>query len=535
MKTKATLRMSVFIPAAVLVSVFMLLISLGGDVYVDVITRSYRSVMDKIGWTFGPATLVFVGIMFYSIFGKVGKIVIGGKGAERILDPVSFYGVVVTGLTATGLIFYGATEPVYHFMNPPAHLGVEAGTAEAIRASMGITFLHWTINVFSIYSVLALAVALGVYNLGYNFSVSSILRPVFGKWMDGALGSVLDVFILFSMVLGNIYSLGQLMISVSSGVNTLFDIPRSGLIYMLIAVVVIVASLICINGGIAKAVKKIANLNMYVFYFMVAFFVLLGPMSFSFGIAMDGLSYFFDNYLTLSLANGQACSDSWPSMWTIAYIGGWAGIGPIMALFLGKIARGYTVRQFVNCIFVGGSLFYFFWFVIFGGNGIATEMAHGDIFSTISENGFESGIYVFFEHYPLATLMSLTYIFVSLLSFVTTMVAKLDGLSSLCCQNVNAEQMSTPFWLKLMWGVVAGVLGWACATYLGFQGVRMFAGFSGLTGMIVTVLSSVSLIWMFMHVQEDENGEPILSRETMKQTLIERVSTARRIKREEVA
>lgn len=519
---KQTLRWMVVIPTSILILTIIGLVYLGGDVYVKAIKTSYFHLVKYVGWTFGPMTFLYMGILFYAMFSKIGDIRIGGDNAEKIFKPLSFFGVMVSGITGTGLIFYGATEPIYHYMNPPVHIDVAAGSNAAAVYAMGQTFMHWTFNMFAIYAVLSLACALIVYNLRANFSVSSMLRPFLGKWVEGIGGEILDMVLVLAMVLGNVYTLGQMLISVSSGAESLFDIARNGLSYFVIAAAVILVSLVSLRTGIGNAVKNVANINMVTLYLMLLFFIVVGPLTFCFALSTEGFAYYLDNIFTLTCVNGIASNNSWPSMWTIAFFGSWAGAGPVMALFLGKVGRGYTVRQYLGCIYIAGTLFYLLWFTIFGGTGIFSEMTFNDIYTIIKTKGFESGIYVLFNHYPLGMSMSILYIIVSLLSFITTITAKIDAVSSMCLRNVTAENINTPFWLKVIWGCCACFMGWACATFLGFDGVRIFAGFAGLFGMLVTFLASLSLMWVLHHVKTDLSGKTTLSPENFTEPFMEK-------------
>ncbi len=513
---KQSLRWFIFGPTILFLCLIGALVGMGGDVYVSAITGTYKAVIKYFGWSFGPMSFLFVGTLFYCIFSKVGNVRIGGEGAKRILEPWSFFALTISGITGSGLIFYGATEPVYHFMNTPAHIGLESGTAAAAVYSMGQTYMHWTFNMFSIYAILALGCALVVYNLRWDFSASSILRPFLGRWVQGIGGDIIDLTLVFAMVLGNVWMLGSGLLSISSGLQAQFELTRDGIMYFGITAFVLLVALMALRSGIQRAVKAVANFNMVCLYAMLGFFVIVGPLAFSFALGSEGMSYYLDNIFSLSNVNGIVGNDPWPSIWTIAYYGSWAASGPVMALFLGKIGRGYTIRQFLNCIFLGGCAFYIVWFTVFGGTGIMAEMTFKDIFTTIKANGFESGIYVLFKHYPLSMLVSLLYMTIFLLALITTLIAKLDAVASMCLNNVNADNMETPFWLKLLWGIYAGFMGWACATYLGFSGVRMFAGFAGIFGMIITLIGCFALIWLIKHVKHLPDGTSVLSPEEYK-------------------
>lgn len=503
-KTRS-IRLSVFIPGVLLVSLVAIVALFQLNEFDKTINFVFSKVMHFVSWIFGPSVIFFMGIMCSCIFGKVGRVVIGGFGASHILRPFSFYSVVITSITATGMLFYGVSEPVFHLMNPQDRFDIIPGSDNAIVSAMGITLLHWTFAGFSIYSVLSIAVALGVYNLGYHFSLSAALIPIFGQRMRGTLGAILDVMILFSAILGGIFVLGQVLLSISYGFSYLFGIKDSIYFNASFTLIIMVSALLCLKSGFTKAVKRVANANMFLYYGMLLFFIVAGPMLYCIGISLMGFSYYLDNFFTLTINNGSVYDADWANVWTIAHLCSWAGYGPIMALFLAKIARGYTIRQFTFCIFLGGSAFYYLWFAVFGGCGIEVELTHGDIYKSIVDSGFESGIYAFFEHYPATYFMVGIYVFVSIISFVSTLIGQLDGLASLCATSTSAKNIKPPFFLVIFWAVAIGFLAFICASFLGFRGVRIFASFSGVVGIFICIASGISLVWIFMHTRREKD------------------------------
>lgn len=463
-------------------------------------------IMANLSWLFNLSALLMVFIAAYAFFTPIGRVRIGGEKASQMLTPFRWFAVSLTTVIAMGILFWSVAEPVLHYNEPPVSLGVTPSSPESMRFSMSTMFVHWTITPYAIYTVAGLAFALAFHNLKLPFSIGSMLRPILGRWVDGIGGQVIDGLALFSVVLGMSATLTSGLLAISDGLESVLGIGKSTTGYAIIAVVIIGAALISAASGLHRGIQTLARINTWLYFLGVLFIFIFGPTAFILSLGTESLGVYLSNFFERNLVTGASGNDPWPGWWTVAFFASWFAWAPLSCLFLGKIARGYTVRQFILVNLIMPSAFGFVWFSVFSGSSLFFETTMGGImYEAYQSNGFSSVIYVLFDQLPGSTIISGLFIFACFITFVTAADSTTDAIGGLCMKGVDSEHLKSPIWVKVIWGCAVTFVAWMSASFIGTDAIKMLFNLSGVPGMLIVLGAGFSFLRLARKVEISGN------------------------------
>lgn len=459
-------------------------------------------IMANFSWLFNLSAVFLVGVVAYAFFAPVNRVKIGGEGAEPMLTPFRWFAISLTTVIAMGILFWSVAEPILHYHEPPKYLGIAPDSPEAMRFSMSTIFVHWTITPYSIYTVAALAFALAFHNLKLNFSIGAMLRPLLGRWVDGVGGQVVDGLALFSVVLGMSATLTSGLLIIGDGMQSVLGIEKNATVYAFIAIAIIGSAIISAASGLYRGIQTLARINTWLYFVGALFIFIVGPTAFILSLGVESLGVYLSEFFARNLVTGASGNDQWPGWWTVAFFASWFAWAPLTCLFLGKIARGYTVRQFIIVNMLLPSVFGFLWFSIFSGSSLFFDTTQGGImYDAYKENGFASVIYVLFDQIPGSTLISALFIFACFITFITAADSNTDAIGGLCTKGVDAEHLKSPLWVKATWGSAIAFVAWISASFIGVDGVKMLFNLSGVPGMLIVVGSGFAFLRIAQQVQ----------------------------------
>lgn len=507
-------------PASIAI-VATIAVSLGqAETFVKIISGANAAITNNIAWLFNGTAVVMVLLCLYALFSKMGSIRIGGEGAEPLLSRFKWFAVSLTTVIAMGIVFWPVAEAITHFTKPSAISGVTPGTPEAALNSMAVLFVHWTITPYAIYSVLAVTFALSFYNLRMPFSISTIIRPLMGRYADGVAGRLVDSLGTFSVVLGMSATMVSAIMAVAQGITAVGGPLGNYFIYALIAIGILMLAMLTSISGLQKGIQGLARINTWLFFAALVFFLLAGPTAYLINLGVESLGLFVDEFFQRNLVTGAAHGDPWAGYWTVAYFGSWFAWAPITCLFLGRIAKGYTVREFLMMNLILPSVFGWLWFTVFGGTGIFMEASKPGVMSEVLNDparGFGQLIYVLFDQYPGSLLTKTIYIFICILSFATAANANLDALGALCTTGITPEKTVSPVWLKVFWGACIGTVAYMGMTYMGLDAIRALFNLSGLPGLIIAIGACAAFVKVAMMAQRNEAATTLVPDQTAHQ------------------
>ncbi|UQG62207.1 BCCT family transporter [Marinobacter sp. M3C] len=498
----SNIRLITFWPAFVCLALTVVYTIIDEKNFIAVTSTLNDLIITNLSWLFNLSAVFLVGIVVYAFFSPISRVRIGGEKALPMLTPFRWFAVSLTTVIAMGILFWSVAEPILHYYEPPKYLGVTPESAESMRFAMSTIFVHWTITPYSIYTVAGLAFALSFHNLKLKFSIGSMLRPLLGRWVDGIGGQIIDGLALFSVVLGMSATLTSGLLVIGDGLESVLGIEKSSVTYAAIAIGIIGSAIISAASGLHRGIQTLARINTWLYIVGALFIFIVGPTAFILSLGVESLGVYLSEFFAKNLVTGASGNDQWPGWWTVAFFASWFAWAPLSCLFLGKIARGYTVRQFIIVNTLLPSLFGFLWFSIFSGSSLFFDTTRsGIMYDAYNASGFASVIYVLFDQLPGSTLISSLFIFACFITFITAADSNTDAIGGLCTKGVDADHMKSPLWIKACWGSAIAFVAWISASYIGVDAVKMLFNLAGVPGLFIVLGSGFAFLKLARKVQ----------------------------------
>src|SRR5690554_2285202 len=383
---------------------------------------AFESIQDTVasnsGWLYILSVNVFLIFCLYLSFSDYGKIRIGGKEAKPEFSTSSWFAMLFSAGMGIGLLFWSIAEPVSHFQNPP--LG-DAGTVEAAQTAMGVTFLHWGFHAWGIYALVGLALAYFTYSRKLPLTMRSVFYPFFGERIHGWMGDVIDILAVLATTFGLATSLGLGVKQVAAGLSHVFpaianDITLQVLLILGISAVATVSVVL----GIDKGVRFLSEWNMRVAILLLFAIMILGPTVFILGAFIQNTGNYIGNFMEWSFWSEAYSNRDWQGGWTIFYWGWWIAWSPFVGMFIARVSKGRTVREFILGVLIVPSLLTFLWITTFGSTAIREVLAGDPSIATAVSEDISTALFVFFDHFPLAFVLSIIGIILIIGFFVTS-------------------------------------------------------------------------------------------------------------------
>jgi choline/glycine/proline betaine transport protein len=457
----------VFPVALALIVLFVATTLLLGDQAAAVYDGISTAINTYFGWFYILAVNVFIVTVVYFAVSKYGRIRIGGVKAETEFSTVSWMAMLFSAGMGIGLMFYSVAEPLYYFDGiPPFFAGAgsaEANTLAAAAPAMAQTFFHWGIHPWAIYALVGLGLAFFSFNRGLPLTFRSIFWPILGKRIYGWPGHVIDLLSVFATLFGLATSLGLGVTQVNQGISfvagDLFgaSIPVNDLWQIgLIAVITLIATA-SVAAGLEGGVKRLSTANLYLMVGLLVFLLAVGPTLFIFKGFVGGLGTYLVNFPGLSLFTGAFAGQGAQSFlgdWTVFYWGWWISWSPFVGMFIARISKGRTVREFVLGVLVLPSLFSFVWLSAFGGSGLFAQLNGASILATLTEQGRAFAMFSMLSQYPLGVLSSL----LATVLVITFFVTSSDSGSLVIDHLTSGGKHDVPKVQRIFWAMTEGLV-----------------------------------------------------------------------------
>lgn len=460
-------------------------------------------VMEDMGWLFVTTASAFVVFVIWLAASRFGNIPLGRDDEEPEFRTVSWIAMMFSAGMGIGLMFYGVSEPVSHFVTPPPGTGAE-GNPEAVQNAMATTLFHWSLHPWAIYAVVGLAIAYGVYRKGRLQLISAAFEPLLGERANGGWGKVIDMLAIFATLFGSAASLGLGALQISSGLEIVAGIGEvgNGVLVGIIAVLT-VAFILSAVTGIAKGIQYLSNINMVLALALALFLFVVGPTVFMLNLIPTSIGSYFADLPTMAArtgAEGQETS-AWLELWTVFYWAWWISWTPFVGMFIARISRGRTVRQFVTGVLLVPSMVSLVWFCIFGGAAVKLQQTGTDI---AGASGVESQLFTTLEAFPWATVTSIVVMVLVGIFFVSGADAASIVMGTLSERGTQHPSRPT----VIFWGVATGAV---AAVMLLVGGAKSLTGLQSIT--IVAALPFVLvMIGLAVALVKDLRSDPLVIR-----------------------
>jgi choline/glycine/proline betaine transport protein len=418
----------------------------------------FQSALDSItvnfGWflILGANVLIIAALVF--AFSRFGTIRIGGPDAKPEFSTFGWFAMLLSAGMGIGLMFWSVGEPIYHFGSPSPLFGVEGGTPEALQAALGTTFFHWGLHPWAIYAIVALGLAFFTYNRGLPLTIRSIFYPLLGDRIYGFWGNVIDVLSVLATLFGLATSLGLGVSQVAAGLEALFGTPTTTTFKVILIVVITGAAVLSVVAGLDKGVKRLSQLNMGLAALLLFFVLVVGPTVFILGGLTQSIGFYLQNFAELSLWTETFRDTNWQGSWTVFYWAWWISWSPFVGMFIARVSKGRTVREFILGVMVVPTLLSLVWLATFGGAALNLQ-ASGvvDLVAAVNAD-VATALFVMLESFPLAAVTSVIGILLVVVFFVTSS----DSGSLVVDHLTSGGKLDSPRPQRVFWAVMEGVV-----------------------------------------------------------------------------
>lgn len=460
-------------------------------------------VMDNTGWLFVLTASGFVVFVLWLAVSRYGAIPLGRDDDEPEFNGVSWVAMMFSAGMGIGLMFFGVAEPLSHFVTPPPGTGPE-GNPDSVQNAMATTLFHWSLHPWAIYAVVGLAIAYGVYRKGRLQLISAAFEPLLGDRANGRWGKVIDMLAIFATLFGSAASLGLGALQIRSGLQIVGGIGETGnAILVGIITVLTIGFVLSAVSGVARGIQWLSNINMVLALLLAMFVFVVGPTVFILNLLPTSLGSYLADLPTMSAWTGAegALVNEWLQSWTIFYWAWWVSWTPFVGMFIARISRGRTIRQFIAGVLLVPSLVSLVWFAVFGGSAIREQQQGVDL---AGEGSIEEQLFGLLDQYPIATVASVLVMVLVAIFFVSGADAASVVMGSLSERGTIRPSRGT----VIFWGVATGAV---AAVMLLVGGEDALTGLQSIT--IIAALPFVLvMVGLAVALVRDLRRDPLMVR-----------------------
>ncbi|MFC4711490.1 BCCT family transporter [Planococcus dechangensis] len=440
------------------------------------------------GWYYLASVFLILIFCLYLIFSRFADIKLGKAGDEPEFSLVSWFAMLFSAGMGMGLVFWTTAEPISHaFISAPLS---ELGSDEAIKEAMQFSFFHWGIHAWAIYGLVALSLAYAKFHNGAPGLISATLIPLFGKkHMAGWPGKLIDTLAVFATVIGVASTLGFGSAQLNEGMSFLFGTPNTFSFQLLILAIATLLFIISAWSGIGRGIKYLSNINMVIAFILLAILLVVGPTLYIMNMFTDSIGGYFANFLSMSFHLEPLNADrrAWVDGWTVFYWAWWISWAPFVGIFIARISRGRTVREFMLGVLVVPSLVCFIFFSVFGVSALNLEQ---NGIANISEYSLETATFGVLQHYPLGTLMSILTLLVVAIFFITSA----DSATFVLGMQTTGGLLNPPNLVKITWGLIQSAVAAIVVYSGGTQGLQNSLIIAALPFSVVVLLMGAAFL-----------------------------------------
>ena len=463
------------------------------SIFVDATQDVFSEILDfingSLGWFYILDFNIFVLVALYFAFSRYGKIKLGGPFALPEFSTASWYAMLLSAGLGIGLMFWGVAEPIFHFTAPSPLFDVDPGSAEAGKAALATTYLHWGIHGWALYGLTALALGFFAYNRGLPLTFRSIFYPLLGKRIYGTWGHVIDILTVIATLFGLATSLGFGAQQGAAGLNKLFGLPEDTWFQIVLILAITGLATISVVAGLDAGVKRLSELNIWLAGAFMVFVLLVGPTLFILSLYTQSLGYYVQVLPEFAFWNAAFEETQWQAWWTIFYWGWWISWSPFVGMFIARISKGRSVRELLMGVIFLPSILCFLWMSVFGGSAINLQMTgERDVATAVNEN-VATALFDMLEAFPLTGIVS----FIGVLLLVSFFVTSSDSGSLVVDHLTSGGKLDSPKPQRVFWAVMEGLVAIALLIGGGLSALQTAAVSIGLPFSVILLIMCWSM------------------------------------------
>ena len=407
-------------------------------------------IVGTFGWLFVGSTAFFLVFSIWCTLGARGRLRLGPEGEAPDFPLHSWFAMLFSAGMGIGIMFFGVAEPVMHYSSPPS---AAVGSAQAAQQAMTITFFHWGLHAWGVYTVMGLAIAYFGHRKGLPLAIRSTLYPLLGNRIHGWIGHSVDTFAVFGTIFGLATSLGLGAMQINAGLHRLFGTPESAGVQVVLIALITAGATTSLVLGLDKGIRRLSELNVVLATVLLLFVAAAGPTL----VLVKAFPAHIVDYLValvpLSTGYEQFGDIAWQKSWTLFYWAWWIAWSPFVGMFIARISRGRTIREFVLGVLLVPTLVSFLWFTVFGWSAITLDTQSPGIATAVAAD-LSTGIYALLNRLPAAGITSLLAALVVANFFITSS----DSGSFVVDMLTSGGDPDPPVWQRVFWAVSEGMI-----------------------------------------------------------------------------
>ncbi|MEB6569490.1 BCCT family transporter [Staphylococcus auricularis] len=487
----------VFIYSIIVAAIVVVIGAIWPEQFGEITNNIKLWITDKLGWYYLILTTVMVFFCIFLIFSPIGKLKLGKPNDKPEFNTISWFAMLFSAGMGIGLVFYGAAEPMGDFIEPP---NAEPGSAEAYTEALRASFFHWGFHAWAIYGVVALALAYAQFRKGEVGLISRTLRPILGDKVEGPIGTIIDVLAVFATFVGVAVSLGMGALQINGGLNYLFGIPNNVWVQSIIIIVVTVLFLMSAWSGLSKGIQYLSNLNIGLGTILMFAILIIGPTVLILNLMTSATGSLLNTFLFNAFDTAVLNPDKheWMTDWTFYYWGWWLSWSPFVGIFIARVSKGRSIREFVSGVLLVPALVSIVWFSVFGVLGIETGKSHPEVF----EMSEETQLFGVFNHLPMGMLLSIVAIVLIASFFITSA----DSATFVLGMQTSYGSLEPNNYIKVIWGVAQSLIAFVLLLAGGGDGSEALNAIQS-AAIISALPFSIIVIMMMVSFYKDANRE----------------------------
>lgn len=450
-------------------------------------------IVEHLGWYYMLVVAVFIAVAAFIGFSRLGRIRLGQDDDTPEFGLMSWFSMLFAAGMGIGLVFYGVGEPLTYATVDPKP-GWEGGQSELAGLAMAQTFVHWGIHPWAIYAIIGLAIAYAIHRRGRPVSIRWALEPLFGERVKGWTGDLIDVLAILGTVFGVATSLGLGVQQISAGMVEIGIVDRADntlLVILIIAVTLI--AMLSVVSGIGAGMKWLSNINLSLAGALLISMLLLGPTLFLLQNLTESFGFYLANFMQMTFDVGafqRGEANSWFANWTIFYWGWWISWSPFVGIFIARISRGRTIREFIAGVMLVPTLVGIIWFSVLGGSGLFRQLfGAGDLVEDGTVN-IDSVLFKILGDLPFGTIFSIVGIILVAIFFITSS----DSGSLVVDMLASGGHPNPPAWSRILWAVIEGLVAIALLLAGGLKSLQAAALATALPFSVILLLMAFATL-----------------------------------------
>lgn len=440
-----------------------------------------------LGWLYNGSMTLFLLFCAWLAASRHGKVRLGADDERPSYPYLTWFAMLFSAGMGIGVLFWSVAEPVTHYLKPPSGVG---STPAAARQAMEITLLHWGLHGWAVYVIVGLALAYFSFRRGLPLTLRSALSPLLGRRTEGPLGHAIDIFAVIGTMFGVATTLGLGSQQVNAGLQHLLGVPASTPIQLILIGVITAIATVSVVSGLDKGIRRISELNIGLAVLVLLYVLLTGPTVLALKTVVEGSGQYLSLLVRQGFWSGGGGDVKWQGDWTLFYWGWWIAWSPFVGMFVARISRGRTIREFILGVLLVPTAVTCVWFSIFGGIALQrVQHGHAALTTAVQDN-YAVAIYVFFDTLPLPALISV----VGVLVVVTFFVTSSDSASLVIDHLAAGGREDSPTRQRVFWAVAEGAVAAVLLVAGGLAPMRSFQIITGLPLCVILLLMCYSIV-----------------------------------------